>query len=149
MAEEEADSLKRTAPKQDRPYCCPQDEALDPYVEYRKQRPGSGSTHWTNPTDQPLTARFHVGPREGLDPRARKEMLTWTGKYLVTIKPGQTIELPSEWDDAVQTVRGGRIVAGHMPRARRVAGPPVELHPALDDQKAAPARRRRRPGGEG
>lgn len=145
--EEEADSLKRTPPKQPRIYTT--------LADYREQRPGAPlGTWWLNPTEAPQTAPMFVGPREGLDPRTRREHLTWDGFYIVTIEPGQTLELPSEWTDAIQTVRGGRVVAGLMPKALRVAAPgsgeadppAPELHPALDDQRAAPARRRRKAG---
>lgn len=147
MQNEDEDSLTRRAPKKPRIYTT--------LADYREQRPGAPhGTWWLNPTETVMTARLHVGPRAGFDPRARKEMLTWDGAYLVRIEPGATpIELPSEWDDAIQTVRGGRVVAGMMPRAQRVADPstglsdpePVPLHPALEE-RAAPARRRRKAG---
>ena len=145
--EEEADSLKRTAPKQDRIYTT--------HEAYREQRPGpSQGVFWRNPTDAPMRARFFVGPRDA-DPRSRREMLTWTGFYTVTIDPGSTLCLPVEW--LVQVVQGGRVVSGRLPRAQRVEDPtsgrpdPVtfpELHPSLDDSRATPARRRRKAAAE-
>lgn len=145
------DSLKRSPAKTDRTY-------VD-HDSFRERHPGPRhGTWWRNDTPTPMSARFFVGPPQGADPRARREMLTWKGGYIVTLEPGQPpVQLPREWDGAVQTVDSlGRVVSGRLPRARRVADPasglpdppPVELHPALDDARTAPVRRRRRPGGE-
>lgn len=106
-------------------------------------------TAWRNDTPAPMSARFFVGLPHGADPKARVAMRTWSGFWTVRIEPGETIELPSVWDDAVQTVQKGRVVSGRLPRARRVEDPaPVPLHPSLEEPGAAPVRRRRRPGGE-
>lgn len=130
------------------------DRVFTNLAEYREQRPGPPhGTHWRNDGTEPMRARLFVGPRDGLDPRARRELLTWTGWYAVALDPGAVVELPSEWDTAIQTVKGGRVVAGLMPRAQRVADPasglpdpePLPLHPSLEE-RAAPARRRRKAG---
>ena len=74
-------------------------------------------TNWHNPMKVPAT--FHVWKDGG-----RQE--------IVTIPPGATVSLPSDWDNAIQVVRNGRIEGGMAPQLQKVGGPKLPIAEALD-----------------
>lgn len=80
-------------------------------------------TAWNNPTKHVVKARIFLGPDVGF------KVQTW--------KPGETVHLPSEYDAAIQKVRGGRVVGGLAPQLRREGSPNPPLDPAIDAEASA------------
>jgi hypothetical protein len=80
-------------------------------------------TAWHNPTKTTVRARIFTGPD--------------TGYKVFEVPPGETRELPSDYDAAIQNVRGGRVVSGLAPQLRRAVGKTPPLDPALDAEGAA------------
>jgi len=88
-------------------------------------------TEWVNNTNQ--TMKFDLLSNVG--PNHVGEMLR------VTLKPGETITLESEYDQGIRTTRienkGDEderevIVGGIAPRLTKVGSAEIELHPSLD-----------------
>jgi hypothetical protein len=103
--------------------------------------PARTVTLWKNPTSQPV--RFRIW----LDVGRIKGQATQAARYLdVSIAPGETEELPTIYDPAIQRVEHGLVVAGLAPQLinTSVAVAPC-VHPALVPVERAPrgaARRR-------
>lgn len=76
-------------------------------------------TRWHNPLDVPQ----RVDIRHGDEPRPTR----------FTIKPGETVEIPSRYDYAIQVVQNGVIVGGLAPQLRKM-GSEAQLDPALDTE---------------
>jgi hypothetical protein len=81
------------------------------------------NTAWENPTKNTVKARIFTGPDGGFK--------------VFVVPPGEVRELPSEYDAAIQSVRGGRVVSGMAPQLRRVGKSNPPLDPALDAEAAA------------
>lgn len=85
-----------------------------------------GMTRWHNPTNKTLRIRLWVGANKR-NP---------SGRQVVEFGPGETKEIPSSFDTAVQKVRHGRIVGGVGPQLVRAGTEPVPIDPALDAEAA-------------
>jgi len=98
-------------------------EAINPFAAV-VTRPTT--TKWKNPTSQVVRLRLCTTPR----PRFRYEPVTsqWTD---VVIPPGEVVELPAEFDNAIQRVRDGVIYSGQAPQLVNLAEPDRTIHPAL------------------
>jgi len=79
------------------------------------------STTWINPSKHVI--RFPV----------------WVGKkrQIVVFEPGETKDLPSEYDRVIQVVRNGRIEGGRAPQLQRVGAKKLPIAPALDSEAEA------------
>lgn len=84
-------------------------------------------TRWMNPTEHHFKFRIFMGPGQ---------------HRRVSVKPGEEIELPSEYDDAIQhRAKGSNVVTGGLcPLLRKVDAAPPEIAPALlGIEKSLPA----------
>ena len=91
------------------------------------QPPQMRNTRWTNPTKQAVTVLLFVG----------SSPFNPTGKQRVVIQPGETVEVDAKYDEAIQKVRGGKIVAGLAPQLIKDGGPKLPMDPALDVEASA------------
>src|ERR1017187_287039 len=76
------------------------------------------NTEWFNPTDKEFVIEIHVEtPKSGRKPSIEKPLLyrERTGNILFRIKPGETKQLSSDHDNAIQKVRDGVVVSGLCP----------------------------------
>lgn len=88
-------------------------------------------TRWTNPTDKPVTVDLYTGTGVAKVDKHKNP----SGVTRVTWEPGQTIELPSEFDDAIQKIDpSGQVVGGRAPMLLR-NGQRHSVHSALDVKK--------------
>ena len=96
-----------------------------------------GSTKWTNPTPRVVKFKLHKGPpavKRGAFQGAPPVVLD-SGIIEVSIPPGDSVLLPSIYDDAIQTYDAeGVIQWGHAPQLIKNDSH-HEMHPALDPIK--------------
>jgi|GEM_PF-4257800 len=83
-------------------------------------------TRWHNPTKHVIRAAIFVGA-DARNPSGRREVI-W--------QPGDTKQVPSEYDQAIQETRNGRVVGGLAPQLVREGEPPLPLDPAIDSEAA-------------
>jgi hypothetical protein len=88
--------------------------------------PSMKNTRWRNPTQHRLIADLHTEATAS-NP---------TGLMRVVWEPGETVEVSSDFDTAIQKVRGGKVVGGLVPQLVRDGGKPIPLDPAIDAEAA-------------
>lgn len=88
-------------------------------------------TTWTNPTSKTVVLRLR---RHGKI--VRNKQIIDSGVDVVTIPPGESVQLPSYLDDSVQTVRGGVVQSGRGPQLVK-NGVATPVHPSLDPNETA------------
>jgi hypothetical protein len=106
----------------------PAQRSKQPMVAY------PGSTMWTNPTQRTVRFTLHKGP-----PAVRRSefqngapVVLDSGRLEVEILPGDSVLLPSVYDDAIQTYDAAGVVQwGHAPQLVK-NGTPHDMHPSLD-----------------
>lgn len=109
-----------------------------------------GTTTWTNPTSHPVRFRIRSGPKvvlkgtngrpsRVLDPGFALARRTESGGFdeWIVIGPGESVELPSEYDDVIQRLdpATGRVVSGRAPQLLK-NGRKQDVHPSLDPDVA-------------
>ena len=81
------------------------------------------NTSWRTPTKRTLKARIFTGPD--------------TGYKTQVFPPGEVVQVPSEFDSALQKVRHGRVVGGLAPQLVREGEKPIPVDPAIDAEASA------------
>ena len=85
-------------------------------------------TRWTNPLDIELTVLLYTGTGVAKVDRSRNP----SGETKVTWKPGESIELSSDFDDAIQKLDdSGTVVGGRCPQLLK-DGVRHVVHPSID-----------------
>jgi hypothetical protein len=94
-------------------------------------------TKWKNPTTSDVRFSLNVsGIRVTVGGRVIPAIVRD-----VVIKPGESVVIESEFDRAIQVVRGGQIQSGLAPQLRRMKGDEevtMPLHPALTGAVSSP-----------
>lgn len=87
------------------------------------------TSRWTNPSkDKEVKVRIYTGTGEAKKDKHKNP----SGYTLVVWAPGQTIELPSDYDNALQTIDAtGQVVGGLAPQLL-YNGKRRPLHPSLN-----------------
>ena len=83
-------------------------------------------TAWRNPTSKVIKVDLFSGPTRD-NPG---------GRIHVEWQPGETQEVPSEYDAAIRKVRDGKVVGGLAPQLVRADKKPIPLDPAIDAEAA-------------
>jgi len=96
------------------------------------------STTWINPSDEEVFMKFFDvnGYRNGNSPDAKVEPAQFS-EFL--IKPNEEVTIPSKYDNAVQRIRDGVIVAGQGPRLQKKGQPKIPMHKSIDPDYATKA----------
>lgn len=85
---------------------------------------------WKNESDKVVKLRLLTDARDG------KKQQGFKFKHVV-IPPGETVELPCEFDRAIRDVRDGVIVGGQCPWLTKVNDVEFPMHPSLDYKAVA------------
>lgn len=93
--------------------------------------PEASETTWFNPTGKAIALKLYVGvERSTKVPGTTKKRSPWV---LYVVEPGKERKIPSEFDTAIQDVRGGVVVGGKgVQLVNRSAAEPPTLHESVD-----------------
>jgi len=88
--------------------------------------PLARNTRWKNPTVHTIIVDLHTESTR--DNPSGRERHVWA--------PGETREVPAEFDNAIRRVRDGKVVSGLAPQLVVDGERPVPLDPAIDSEAA-------------
>src|SRR5688572_11152281 len=85
-------------------------------------------TRWTNPTDRKIQVDLYTGTGEAKKDRRNNP----SGYTRIIWEPGESIDLPAEYDEAIQKIDAqGKVIGGMAPQLLK-NGSRHEVVPALD-----------------
>ena len=77
-------------------------------------------TAWHNPTNSVVRVRIFLGHAEAPHPRPYKRGERHNAHIELVWNPNEVVQVPSNYDRAIQDTRGGMIVGGEAPMLRRI-----------------------------
>lgn len=104
---------------------------MQPSANEVRQISHPGSTKWTNPTDRVVKFKLHKGP-PAVRGEGKDHVVLDPGFILVEMTAGESVLLPSVYDDAIQHYDShGIIMSGLAPHLVK-NDVSHEMHPTLD-----------------
>ena len=97
---------------------------------------GPNLTEWHNPTSRTVKFPIRRGPKQVRHDELGRPHIVHPGVDMVEIAAGESVLLPSMFDQAIQVVRDGVVFAGLAPQLVK-NGNRVPMHPAIDPDESA------------